>query len=1069
MLDSCGCATHNSDKLSQILCADLPIKLNNCFPHLQAAGISTQPPWNISNELEVVTHGLIVDMMKARIPWPIIQDAVKKAGLSVGYQKLVRDCQIIYKKYLAINKSKGRGRTSEKLNLFLKKHYTIVEHNQRNIERRVKSLEGKLIKEKENSNVLKKEVKNLKEINKDIINLEANLEKEIKDMCDENEIISKENTKLVAEKETLKLNIGQIKQTNYYKRLVRKENKLKHEQSKLQEHKITFEEHSHKKAIKENRELKSKIENYSEECDMLAARVEYLEKVEENMKENEIEMEIELDETKEKLGKPKTRTHEGKRGQFTDSLRLLVMELAKEQVSAKRTATVIKTVSRHLFGVEFENNDLPCESSVLNIINDAGSLSTCQVAESLLSNRHNTLHTDGTTRDHSKFIDLEFTTQTGKTFSLGFADIGKENADTVFNTILAMLDMVSDTQDSNEENTKQLMKNISNVMMDGAAVNNSFFLKFSEYRNSLLTDDPQVTELQRFRCMLHSLLGMAREVEKGMRLQQTTLEEQSGKMGMAGLTCFTKWNVDKESAALRAIRASSELLGPRGDQKSGCRSYWLAFMNEHLQKCSHIHGFRSNRFNSPFIQAYGLWYHHKDIINFFDLGSLGNGNLYTKALQADINSMHILSFIRCLALLYAHITAPLEKLLLDNSVPILDLSIYVTALVENLTSRYHDLLKHDSQPFIPDNPPVKDHLYETLYQNITEEIEELCKDILCEAAGNICKVINRQMAAFVEESVVHDGSNEELRTQTKGVPKNNLASENDFGILDYIQKMKPNSKTLHNSNIAMLKVNNPVEWLNKKSLAEKRIIMGNLRTQSSKRVKLYKQLESKAKEQRVDAMKDNMEEKVRKETKRRKMEEKAQEGCEQYGGVCRSAEDVEEMLLDLNTKNKKINALKMQIRFYKRYQEDLKQIDKTNFCFMENNSPASDDVLKERLLNILQSNPPTSIDNGVEHIDDGYEYDIGDFVAVAFEDRWYPGEVMAIDDSSFTVSFFEYCGNTAAQGFKYPRRPEVIDIETRFIIAGNLAIQPIRGGRAWEIDECGAINEDYNKYSDKYF
>ena len=102
-----------------------------------------------------------------------------------------------------------------------------------------------------------------------------------------------------------------------------------------------------------------------------------------------------------------------------------------------------------------------------------------------------------------------------------FADIGKENADNFLNTILAVICMVSDrpTTGLNEENIKQLIKNISNVMMDRATVN-----ELSDHRNTLLTDD-----VQRFRCMLLWLLGTARE---GMKLQQRTLEKQSVKMGM---------------------------------------------------------------------------------------------------------------------------------------------------------------------------------------------------------------------------------------------------------------------------------------------------------------------------------------------------------------------------------------------------------------------------------------------------------------------------------------------------------------------------------------------------------
>ena len=58
-----------------------------------------------------------------------------------------------------------------------------------------------------------------------------------------------------------------------------------------------------------------------------------------------------------------------------------------------------------------------------------------------------------------------------------------------------------------------------------------------------------------------------------------------------------------------------EVLGPRGDEKSGCRDAWIAFcaLNE---KPSVISSFKANRFNNLFEAAAALTYHRDDIITF---------------------------------------------------------------------------------------------------------------------------------------------------------------------------------------------------------------------------------------------------------------------------------------------------------------------------------------------------------------------------------------------------------------------------------------------------------------------
>lgn len=161
-------------------------------------------------------------------------------------------------------------------------------------------------------------------------------------------------------------------------------------------------------------------------------------------------------------------------------------------------------------------------------------------------------------------------------------DVAKEDSETLVEAIKFTLENLADLIDeaNKDQVLKKLLLNIKSTMTGSASVNKASVEKFNSWRNEVLenwdelTDDVQLG-INSFFCRMHHLLALSSAADSAMKNLVTKWEERFGKLEMTSLPEFQKWNT-KESAMQRAIRTTCELLGPRGDQQSGCRSHWMA-------------------------------------------------------------------------------------------------------------------------------------------------------------------------------------------------------------------------------------------------------------------------------------------------------------------------------------------------------------------------------------------------------------------------------------------------------------------------------------------------------------
>ncbi|XP_022110164.1 LOW QUALITY PROTEIN: uncharacterized protein LOC110989821 [Acanthaster planci] len=279
---------------------------------------------------------------------------------------------------------------------------------------------------------------------------------------------------------------------------------------------------------------------------------------------------------------------------YTNDVDKCIMELCCElNVPTTKVGEVIGAVCRHIFKKDNIDN-LPSASTANNMVDQAHVLSKLQMAEGIIGSERWDLHGDGTSRDGKKILGQQVTLNSGKTLSGGFSAVAVEDGVTLLDNIIAMMEELSDLYGGEEkEEVYKKMKKMFATMSDRSSVNKAFNNRLESYRASLLGD--KSVGLHFLYCNAHFLLGLSNNCEGVLKeLQKDLVNEKGQGIGRDAEVKFGRFSSSGESAAARYIRTACDVLGPRGDQKNGCRTKWVAFCSETLGVNSEVSSFRMN-------------------------------------------------------------------------------------------------------------------------------------------------------------------------------------------------------------------------------------------------------------------------------------------------------------------------------------------------------------------------------------------------------------------------------------------------------------------------------------------
>ena len=163
--------------------------------------------------------------------------------------------------------------------------------------------------------------------------------------------------------------------------------------------------------------------------------------------------------------------------------------------------------------------------------------------------------------------------------SLGFSEVATDDAETLLEKTMDLFNELckiycDDEKADRDVIMKEIIFKMKCLMSDRASVMKLFDKKLAAARNNILGEDVQTHFLF---CNAHFLLGVSGAVETAMR--ELDVLEDGEKLGRdADPGTFGRFASAAESCVSRLIRTSAEVMGPRGDDKSGCRSEWLEYL-----------------------------------------------------------------------------------------------------------------------------------------------------------------------------------------------------------------------------------------------------------------------------------------------------------------------------------------------------------------------------------------------------------------------------------------------------------------------------------------------------------
>ena len=749
-----------------------------------------------------------------------------------------------------------------------------------------------LCREKEQSiNKLRKE----KEKNSDLRTILKNLTTQLQDCKDR--LKSKENDNIF------------LKHSAVYARLVRRERALRNARQMMCQ-----------APRQESRLQKLKLRSLEKQISVIKNRLK------ESVASNRETMKL-LKEALRQINHNNQRIHAAethrpllKEGQkFTDSVVTCTAQLIGEcDIAAHTCAQVIKCVSRHLFECDIPDDDLPSKSSALRFA-DVGHVIAKMHAREQMTTKEYDLHCDGTSRCREKFVGQQVTLADNTTLSLGFQLTAREDSQSLLELTLHMFDELHylDFDGRGEEQLKGMMRNMVGIMTDRANVMKCYQDAVEGKRKEILQSEEGITRLY---CNAHFLLGLSAAASKAL----TAVEKErdfTKKLGRDSLPAYKRFS-SVEPAAVRIIRLVCDVLGPRGDEKNGCRDDWIAFCSLR-NVTSKLSSYRGNRFNNLFESAAAIVHHKDDICLFFSTYK-DPSNLKQKSIVHDIQSAQIIAMVAALAVSFIFITGPFWQLIKSNT-HYLDQGIFIQRMFANIrgakdyttTPEMLNACPTALQGFGLPPSEVVDRVY-VYINNLPADLADILKDAVLSMMDEFAATTQRQLLQFLEGGVYSVPATPEQRQKMQHCKINNLFGEACLGDLDFSLFKRRNSSAHHHSTVNMLKRNKPIsQFLLKKPDQEQHRLLSFARSKAAplrekhraqeKAVVQERQqflLQQQAKTKRVAAMRE-----------RRRLD--AVRAVQSQGGLCLDRASVERLLTQHRTMTAKFSALSVQLRYHR--------------------------------------------------------------------------------------------------------------------------------------------------------
>ncbi|GFO27461.1 hypothetical protein PoB_005396600 [Plakobranchus ocellatus] len=674
----------------------------------------------------------------------------------------------------------------------------------------------------------------------------------------------------------------------------------------------------------------------------------------------------------------------------------------------------------------------------------------CQVltAEKLQQSKF-VLHLDGTSRDKKKIVGHQVTLDNGDTLSLGYTDVATEDAATLLDVTISILRELGEIHDPDHQETifREIISKLQCTVTDRASVMKKFCKDLNDTCQSTLSNNEEMTFLH---CNAHFLLGLSSGCDGALKTVETGINFKLG-----------------------FVRTACAILGPRGDQKSGCRVEWLAFCEER-DISSKLPSYRSNRFNCFFEGAARLIQNLPTIREFLSGSYLDHENLLIDSVRKDSPDPKLMALVASMGFIHLHFTGPYWQLIRSKS-KFTQFPQYVCALHESFKSCTDNPLQILNSSFKPNllptygNVPDNDILMTSLYSfaaTFTEEERKIFSTAFESLMRSSSDVLARQLGDFLK-----GGRLAEVPEALHHCLLTNLVGENTFGDFDFQKGKHRHASLFHHSSLHMAKHNNVSAWLKSRTQDEAASVMYNAR-------KTAKSLRAKHHQREQEVMKAVRRKRVENAVAQQELEMKAAasrkkliEDVLNHGGPCRSAGDVKALQSSLSGKEL-VFALKNEIR----YQKIILGVPGV----LKLSKPPTDLVadLCHHLIGPLEPENLDDIQDSFELNDEEdtainfwqgtFEFQkVSSWVAVYYDDQFYIGQVTDIaSPESAEIKFLEQT-KANEEYLRWPRTNDIAIDDAKFVFAWDFDVPPVSSNcRLWTIVCLSALKLYYSRIKD---
>lgn len=486
-----------------------------------------------------------------------------------------------------------------------------------------------------------------------------------------------------------------------------------------------------------------------------------------------------------------------------------------------------------------QREQLPSHQTAVNVADEEHVLAGFQATEKMLDAQNVTLHMDGTSRSGEKFVGHQITLDSGETLSLGFTLLATEYAATLLDITVQLLEEITDifSSDSSEREAvfSSLLSKLTSTMTDRAAVMKSFDVKLKSFIESKLGQEATMLFLH---CNAHFLLGLSRACDIAVK----SVEKEDGKLGRDKLPKFS--SVRKaENSASRVIRTAADILGPRGDDRNGCRAEWLGHCEE-TNRRSQVTSYRSNRFNCYFQGAAAIIHHLDDMKAFFSKGFLSHSNMKIEGVAADIEDLSLMVVVCAIAVLFIHVTGPYWELV-QSATKHSEFHKYAQKM-----ERYFEKWREDASDLVKEDfsgvfdgefqtaSPTKHAVCQFAAQHPTE-----VKDILQRMMPGMLQTTRAQLKEYLSDGMYGQPLSPADTNLLQHCPLTNLLGENVFGELDFDMGKRRHASLHHRSSIQMLQHNKIPQWLEGKEEKKRSDLMSLARVKAKPIRQLHRRQE----------------------------------------------------------------------------------------------------------------------------------------------------------------------------------------------------------------------------------